>query len=325
VRIDLADKEESRRRRKKGRRSGKRRRSQSFETAITLPQIQTGQRSQKGRTPARASRAERQRRTIEAKAKPAAKRIEWRRFWRRFPVLVMALGLIGLAAYVSIDSRFFVYGAQITGAKHLETELIYQTAGVDEQNIFWIDPQEVAERIIELDGIRAVHVRCDLPAAVSIEVQEREPLVLWRALAQERDWWLDREGVVLPYHGDVHSPDTVFVVDYSDRHMEVGDHIEPKGTVQSVLQMAVAVPQAEVFYYQADRGLSFSQRVEGGEWPVYVGTSEDLPRKIQVVQALTEYLVANNIQPRYVDVRWADHPVYGKQEAPEGGAPGGGE
>jgi hypothetical protein len=52
--------------------------------------------------------------------------------------------------------------------------------------------------------------------------------------------------------------------------------------------------------------------VAGAEWLVHVGTSDDLPRKIRVLQALTEYLKSNNVQPRYADVRWADHPVYGR-------------
>jgi hypothetical protein len=103
----------------------------------------------------------------------------------------------------------------------------------------------------------------------------------------------------------------VFVIDYSERHLRVGDRIEPPGIVQSALQMAATLPGEQVFFYHPDRGLSFTHRVNDAEWPVYVGTSEALPRKIQVVQALTQHLLANGIQPRYVDVRWPDHPVYG--------------
>jgi hypothetical protein len=52
---------------------------------------------------------------------------------------------------------------------------------------------------------------------------------------------------------------------------------------------------------------------------VYVGSSDDLQRKIQVMQALNAYLVPNGIRPRYVDVRWADHPVYGRPAGETGG------
>jgi hypothetical protein len=210
------------------------------------------------------------------------------------------------------DARFFVYEASITGTHHLGAGAIYQAAGVHEQNIFWIDPQAVAGRIIQMDGVKAVHVRCELPALVSIEVEEREPVLMWRSMTQEEDLWLDEEGVVLPYHGEVDAPDMIFVVAYGDQLLETGDRIEPEGMVRSVLELAAAVPGIRVFTYQPGQGLSFTQGANGGEWPVFVGTSEDLPRKIQVLQSLTSYLQDRLVRPRYVDVRWADHPVYGR-------------
>lgn len=162
-----------------------------------------------------------------------------------------------------------------------------------------------------LPGVRAVRVRCGLPADVTIEVAEREPVVLWRATVQGRDWWLDKEGVVLPYHGDPSSPNTIFVVDYSDRHLEEGVLVEPAGLIDSVLQLAAAMPQARLFFFSADRGLSYRQQASGRDWMVYVGTSDSLGRKIQAVDVITDYLTASGISPAYIDVRWPDRPVYG--------------
>jgi hypothetical protein len=92
-----------------------------------------------------------------------------------------------------------------------------------------------------------------------------------------------------------------------------------------VLQLAEAMPDVRVFIHQPERGLSFSQEAQGMEWPVYIGGGDDLPRKIQIMRAMTTYLTSNNIQPRYVDVRWADHPVYGRSQAGAQDATGGGE
>jgi cell division protein FtsQ len=238
------------------------------------------------------------------------------------PAILVVGALIAMAVYVSVDAKFFVYQSEIVGRSHLDAETIYRVAGVHEQNIFWINPLKVAERVVELEGVKAARVRCELPARVMIEVEEREPVVMWRAVTQQQDLWLDEEGVVLPYHGDVDSPATVFVVDQSERHLVVGDYLEPKGIVQSVLQLDAALPGVRVFSYQSDRGLSFVQTTDGGEWPVYVGTSQDLQRKIQVLQVMNGYLKTNGIRPRYVDVRWPDHPVYGR---PTGDTTGGGK
>jgi hypothetical protein len=118
---------------------------------------------------------------------------------------------------------------------------------------------------------------------------------------------------VLPYHGDVTAASTLFVVDLSQRHLKVGDRVEPKGVVASVRALAAALAGARVFFFQADRGLSFIEQGQQGEWPVYVGTSEDLARKIQVIELLNSHLMAKGIRPSFVDVRWPERPVYGIQ------------
>jgi hypothetical protein len=311
VRISLVDQEAKGK--KRGQRRKKRGRSHRFDAAISQPQIQARPRSKGRRAPTRRG-SSRPRPRPGAVARelpaPAQRRLAWRRFLIRVPALLALAGLVGLIAYASTDARFFVYEAGVTGARHIPAETIYQEAGVHEQNIFWIRPEAVAERILRLDGITAVRVRCDLPARVSIAVEEREPVVMWRAQAQQRDWWLDQDGWVLPYPGDAESPQMLFVVDFSERHLEPRGRLQPPGLVDSVQQLAAALPNTRIFFYDTERGLSFIEQQEGSEWPVYVGTSDDLPRKIQVLQIVRQHLLDNRIQPRYVDVRWADHPVY---------------
>lgn len=332
VRIDLVENANDQRRGRRDHRK-KRRAARTFDSAVALPRVpaRRGERTARQRSgtaeprsvekQARARRQQ-QRRDPESAAQRQARRATVRAWVRRFPGLLLLAALVGGIVYASVDARFFVYEAAVRGAQHLPATTIYETAGVHEQNIFWIDPQDVARRIIALEGIKAVQVSCDLPARVVIEIEERQPVILWRAQSQERDWWVDAEGRILPYHGDVNSPDTVFVLDSSERRLDVGQTVEPQGIARSVLQLAEALPEVKVFYYQADRGLSFIQQGEMGSWPVYVGGSEDLARKIQVMLTLTSYLQGNRVRPRYVDVRWADHPVYGR---PAAEVSGGGE
>lgn len=329
MRIDLVKNADNQRKSQRDRRK-KRRAARSFDSAVALPRVRDHRVEKKARRRSetaeplpsgRRAPARRQPRQPdpEAAANRQARRAVARAALRRLPVLLLLATLVGGIVYASVDARFFVYEATIRGARHLPAATIYQAADVHEQNIFWISPEDVARRIIALEGIKAVEVTCDLPARVVIEVEERQPVILWRAQSQERDWWIDAEGRVLPYHGEVNSPETVFVLDASERDLDVGRTVEPQGLAHSVLQLAEALPEVQVFYYQADRGLSFVQQGEMGSWPVYVGSSEDLARKIQVMLALTSYLKANGVRPRYVDVRWADHPLYGRPAAEAGG------
>ncbi len=242
---------------------------------------------------------------------PAGQRPSRRRMvLTRFPAAIVLVSLIALFIYVSAAQQFYVFRAEVVGSHHVESDTIYQASGIHEQNILWIRPNKAAEAVVHLNGIRAARVRCRLPARVTIEVTERQPTVLWRAEAQGSDLWLDEEGVVLPYHGVV--SDTVFVVDSSERLLNVGDRVEPEGIVPSVKQLASSLPEVSLFYYQPDRGLSFMQETAYGSWPVYVGDSSDLARKIQILQSLTDYFVEHKMRPTYVDVRWADYPVFGK-------------
>jgi hypothetical protein len=220
--------------------------------------------------------------------------------------------LIGTIVYVSAHEKFFVSRPEVVGAHYVDQTSILDVADVDQLNIFWIEPEKVEERVAQLQGVKAVRVRCRLPASVAIEVTEREPVALWYVKSQGKESWVDEEGMILPYNGDPQAPGTIFVIDSSGRELQAGAKIEPADLVKSAQRLADAIPETNVFYYHPVRGLSFLQTSGGDEWHVYVGTSEDLPRKIRVVEALTSYLAANDVRPTYVDVRTASHPLYGQ-------------
>jgi cell division septal protein FtsQ len=323
VRIPLAGEQAGSRRRTRR----VQRRSRTLDSAVAIPQVPVTKARGRSR---RAAAARTARRPVEAAPR---RRMPWRALARRLPVLLLTTAVLGALVYAFTDVQFFVYEGHIIGARHLHPAIIYQAAGVHEQSIFWVDPNVIAARVAQVAGIKGVQVRCELPARVVITVEERQPRILWRAVSQERDWWLDEEGMVLPYHGDPASPDVIFVVDYSDRTLAIGDQVKPDELVRSVLSLAEAMPDVRIYTYQTERGLGFTQELAGGQWPVYLGSSEDLARKVQVMQAMTAYLASNNIRPRYVDVRWADHPVYGRPAGtpsgdvvePGSAPPGGGE
>lgn len=259
---------------------------------------------------------------VQTDAAPVLRpQIRWRVVFLRTVAVAALVATLGAIAYVSTTADYFVYerNTMIQGNRYVDRALIYQAAGIDELNIFWVRPKKVADSILKLDGIKSVNVRCSLPAKVVIKVEERKPVVRWHAQEQKTDWWLDEEGVVLPYTSVATS--TVSVVDSSALQLKSGDRVTPDGIVPSVQHLSQSLPDVQVLYYHSDRGLSFTQKTSVGEWPVYIGDSKDLPKKIQVLQALTKYLVTNRIRPRYVDVRWADYPVYGK---PAGQVTGGG-
>ncbi len=313
MRISLDEGKDKKRSRQEKRRD-RRRPPGTFDAAIAQPQLQlgTGPRTKRSALRRSSTEAALPRTTRLPSLAPVGALVAWPLAWRRLPAVLVLLAVLGVMLYALLDSSFYVYGAEITGARYHDSSTILQAAGINEVHIFWVRPEEVKENILQLGGVKSVDVRCGLPAAIAIEIEEREPVVLWRATSQERDWWLDEEGVVLPYHGDAHSDKVVFVIDSSKRPLQAGETLKPAGIVPSAVRLAAALPGTRLFYFQEDRGLSFTQKGPKGEYPVYFGTSDDLARKIQVLQALNDYLAIRKIKPSYVDVRWADRPVYGK-------------
>jgi len=230
LRLSLDDRDQNQARRKPRRR--KRRNSRTYHSAISQTMAQPQARP-KRRSPARRSERSRMRAGREKPErrarKPIGRRVRWRMVGLRLPGLLLLAALVTLIVYASVDARFFIYEARIEGNYYINGEDIYGAADVHEQHIFWIEPKTVAERVSTLPGIKAVRVRVGLPARVIIQVEEREPALVWRTY---RDWWLDDDGMVLPYgEREPKAGSTIFVVDKSNRQLQDGGRLQPSEMV----------------------------------------------------------------------------------------------
>ncbi len=239
----------------------------------------------------------------------------WRATRLRLLGAALLLGMLGLLTYAFRSYNFYIYDAEITGYHWLKREAIYAAAGVHTQNIFWLSPAEVAASVEALPGVREAKVQVWLPATVRIQVEEREPEMIWRTA--DGDLWLDRDAVALPYGGD--PTGAVFVVDRSGQTYRPNDRVEPD-VVASVQALQAEFPEVHTYYYQAHEGLTFASP-EG--WPIQIGTSQDMARKVAVLKALGKWLRDRGIQPINVDLRLVDHPVYAVASGPA--APAGGD
>jgi cell division protein FtsQ len=221
-------------------------------------------------------------------------------------LLSVAAVVVG-AVYVSTSRRFYVYGADITGCHHLNTEEIYRVADLNTQHILWISPERIEERLAAVPGVQTASVNRRMPAKVAIRIEEREPEIRWFAELQGREYWLDEEGVVLPYKGRA---EAIVVTDTGERELVIGEQIELEGIVPAVRQITRFVPGVLSFSYDPRKGLSFVQTSAGGQWHVVVGDGQHLKLKVQAVLALTDYFAENGIQPVSVDVTRPSTAIY---------------
>ncbi len=110
-------------------------------------------------------------------------------------LFLLASALFAIAyGFLSID--FWVYSASISNNRFTSTEQVYSQAGVDGFSAFFIDPNEVSIQLQQLPHIQNAHIRLRLPADVHIQVDEREPTILYQI--QGDSHWIDNEGVIMP-------------------------------------------------------------------------------------------------------------------------------
>lgn len=247
------------------------------------------------------------------------RRIRWmqRGLWMLLALVVVGGGL-GL--WLSMDSRFYVYDAQIVGNRRLSREEIFEASGLRGLHILWARSRTIESRILEAKpSLESAEISCKLPSACTISVVERQPRVLWNENGQS--WWIDEEGSVFAGMGSVPA-----VSDSADSGQAGG--LNDAGAQWLVtgplpreddgnLDERVCVALTEIwesgrdlpneFLYDPAHGLSF---VNDRGWRVILGRGSGIERRLQVLDRVTAHLEAKGITPRYLDVRFPDAPYY---------------
>jgi hypothetical protein len=221
-------------------------------------------------------------------------------------VLAGALGL-----WLTVDARFYVYDAEITGARRVSPAEVFEASGLMGLHILWARPAPVEARILdELASLESVEVNCGLPSDCTLAVVERQPRVLWNAAGEL--WWIDEQGAVFAVEDETAGLDAVddaagrwLVTGPLPRNGE-GDLDEQVRVALTELWTSGVVLPAD-FDYTAEQGLSF---VDEHEWRVIIGQGSGMRERLRVLELVTAHLEARGVVPRFVDVRFPTAPYY---------------
>jgi len=208
--------------------------------------------------------------------------------------LLLLAALVSLIYYFFNSHYFFVHEIKVVGNRFVPAEEIGQKSGLENVNIFWIDPAHAEAALTSLSAIKEAKVRCRLPGEVTIEVGERQPRLIWRR--GEARYWVDDEGIVMPAWGELEG--LLLVED--DGSDFSGQRLDP-AAVQSALQLKSLLPELTEVQYSSEIGISFRNR---HNWLIYLGTGGDMAEKVAIMRALTSHLLAENIQPELIDLRY---------------------
>lgn len=241
-------------------------------------------------------------------------------------LLAIAVAGGGLALWLTVDSRFYVYDAQIVGNRRLSHQEIFEASRLGGLHILWARSATIESRILEaLPSLESVEVGCRLPANCSISVVERRPRVLWDESGEL--WWIDEEGAVFPGMASMpvrddgaSSPSQIDAdapTDSLGQWVVRGPLPREDGRGKDYLEEQVRVALVELwengrhlpseYQYDPEQGLSF---VDAHGWRVIVGQGSGMARRLEVLEQLVTHLESQGVAPRFVDVRFPEAPYY---------------
>jgi len=246
-----------------------------------------------------------------ARPRPEMMRRGWR--WASGG-LSLAIGIT--LAIVLTAEQFYVNQIEVGGLRTMPAEEVFAVSGVAGYHIFWIDADKVAEAVASSPSIATANARVYWPARVVVQVNEREPALVWEQ--EGKRYWVDVRGNLMAQRQDL--PNLIRILSESPAvpvgcpgtDCPGGDisgrvSIE-QDVIEGALQLKTLRADIEVLYYDAESGLSFE---EDGGWRAYFGVGTDMRQKMLIYEAIVANLQARELRPTYLDVSNPDAPVYG--------------
>ena len=215
-------------------------------------------------------------------------------------VLILALAV---ALYVFFDTDYFyVYSLTIAGTQYLTTAEIEKASGIRGFSTFFIDPRLVERALAKLPEVKSVNVMTGLPNQVTIEIQERQPQIVWQR--GNGTYWVDADGVF--FRARANLSQLPVVRDLDQNAIQPGQRAQTNA-VAAFWALREAMPESPpTLEWSAARGIAFTD--ERG-WKVYLGDANEMPDKIATLRTLIPQLVSQNARIRFIDLGKGD-PYY---------------
>jgi cell division septal protein FtsQ len=251
----------------------------------------------------RSGRRRRSRTTRYEVAAPALKRnVKRQPLPARLISSVLLISMVWLMYWFSSDEAFYVHSLRVSGSERFSEAELMRIGGLDGLHIFWVDTKAVERTLELLPDFASVNVRCGLPADCVINVTERMPLFVWRQ--GDARIWIGGDGTVLPARGDL--PEAIVIDGVGSKALRPGDQLS-QDLVTAVEALARLQPDVRAYQYSDLYGLSF-RNAHG--WLVRLGEGPEIETKLQVLDALTEHLASQGVEPVFLDVRYPAAPYY---------------
>jgi cell division protein FtsQ len=244
-------------------------------------------------------------------------RIHIRIGWRLLSFFLVALLGTGLYLFWTLP-EFRVGATQVTGNQRITADEINSVLELNEYPVFLLTPEDIKNRVLlNYPELASVDVTIALPNLVTVNVTERQPIILWQ---QDGGFtWVDETGTAFRPRGEagdlilVQALDAPPVMSAPEDDPLTPVQFIPDETVKAITALAPYVPPDTPILYHPVTGLSWT---DGRGWQVVFGTSgDDTEIKVRVYQVMVDWLAQRGIRPILINVAYPNAPFYRVEQA----------
>jgi len=239
-------------------------------------------------------------------------RIKVRVGWRALSFFLALLFGTGLYLFWTLPD-FRVSGARVVGNQRIPAEEINSALALTGYPVFLLTPEQIRGRALQAyPELASVQVAIDLPNIVTVNVTERQPVILWQ---QDGSYtWIDETGTAFRPRGEtqglivVQALDAPPVLNMLEENPLVPPPFISEETVKALTALAPHVPAGTPILYHPVTGLSWT---DNRGWQVVFGAGgDDVESKVLVYQAMIDWLAQRGIQPILINVAYSGAPFY---------------
>lgn len=233
--------------------------------------------------------------------------------WRLLSA-ILSLALFAFLYLLWTAPVFRITTVNIQGLQRISAKEVSIELDIQDHPIFTVDPQTLRKQLItQFPEFRHVEVSLHFPNKVTIQVEERKPIFVWKQ--DDRTLLVDAEGVAFPLRNEnatlpklVIEASNVPTPVPSELQNEQPESMLPIELVSGILSISALVPEGAVLFYDGERGLGWR---DPRGWTVYVGASKDLGLKMRIYELIVKKIIKKEEQkPVLISIEYVHAPYY---------------
>lgn len=227
----------------------------------------------------------------------------------RFGTRWLSLIALGLSIWTMLQlkdgAEYTIDSISIEGAYYMSPSRIRSIAGLIGDQIFQVDPLSIERALEAHPEILSAEVSVSWPNGVSIDVEERYPVLEWNDAG--KSWLISMDGIAYLRRS---SPPELNRVHSQEEVLRIGAPLSPvidPALIQAALELKAIIGDGRDLLFDKDHGLGF-QDTHG--WMAYFGTDGDMETKLRAYSRIVELLLQNMYPASLVSVEELSAPYY---------------